>query len=48
MQVDQNLNARFAYKKVPTWAVDAHLANFLATLEQTLPLRLPSGLASVE
>lgn len=48
MQVDEHLNARFDYRTLPTWQVDAHLANFLATLEQTLPLREPSGLASVE
>jgi hypothetical protein len=48
MQVDEHLNARFDYRTLPTWRADQFLANFLSTLEQTLPLREPSGLASVE
>lgn len=48
MQVDEHLNARFTYRALPTWRVDAHLENLLSTLEQTLPLKQPSGLGSVE
>lgn len=48
MQVDEHLNARFTYRALPTWRVDAHLQNLLTTLEQTLPLKQRSGLGSVD
>lgn len=48
MQVDEHLNARFAYRVLPTWQVDGHLENLLNVLEQTLPLKQRSGLGSVD
>ncbi|MEZ2416337.1 TniB family NTP-binding protein [Luteibacter sp. RCC_6_2] len=48
MQLDEHLNARFAYRSLPQWEADAFLTSFLSALESSLPLHQPSGLTSLE
>ncbi|HZR02491.1 MAG TPA: TniB family NTP-binding protein [Burkholderiales bacterium] len=47
-RADPNLQARFEVLSIPAWEVGDDFALFLATLEQYLPLRKPSGLAGTE
>jgi hypothetical protein len=44
--MDEHLSARLGLRHLPRWEADDYLANFLAALESSLPLRLPSRLHS--
>lgn len=46
MEVDEHLNARFAYRQLPVWKADAYLGNFLEALERRLPLKERSCLSA--
>lgn len=47
-RADPNLQARFEVLSIPPWEAGDDFKQFLEALEQHLPLRKPSGLASVE
>jgi hypothetical protein len=44
IKLDEHLSARLGLRHLPRWEADDYLANFLAVMESSLPLRLPSRL----
>lgn len=48
MQTDQQMSNRFEPFALPRWTLDLEFLKLLATFEELLPLKKPSGLATVE
>jgi hypothetical protein len=48
LNTDEQLSSRFRPEKLPKWKPEMPFLNLLANLESTLPLKLPSNLASPE
>lgn len=48
LTTDEQLSSRFRPERLPKWVRGVNFLNLLANLESTLPLKLPSNLASPE